>query len=345
MGIEGTIIDIYDDSTGAVGKSLVKEGSMSEIPNISWGDAGRSAKKLFAWESESRFPLDTIADIEQSSLYFSKTAHNIPYLDAVEIDKRIKRAAKFAGLSLQKSASSDLPVEKEWDMRPEDFAISIPEEQVSEGIRNKWPEFLYNGHFCLYPLNSEENIKTANMLFPKGLDGDLKAFRPFIAMEISKRIEGMEEGLQQKVANYLPVEEQVAEDQLTIRAYHAPKQADKFEALRPLIRESRIKFASALEALDIETGMTALYASGKGLVEPLVFLGGVEREKEADADIRIFSDKRDLPFSMFEKNANEMIDYFPNLANALSSSIELQTKIDGFSPNEKRVLWQVITGQ
>lgn len=346
--LNGNIIDIHDDIHGVFHTTQLKEKKAS----FDLGEAGRSDKKIFAWEEEKRFPLDTVEDIEASYIYFSKTASKIPYYERPLILDKIKKMASYADLDLnsipiyQEPSKTASDNNEGLDLDPlSDFSISLPKEQIGESIRQKYASFIYKDRFVLYPISSYELVKTANDNFPKGLEGELLPFRSFVATKIKEKCASYGLEPSKAVEKWLPITKSAALEDMSLRQFLFPSHSSHYNLLSSkfLVENSLPlpKFASLLEDLDRESGAYLEY-SKNSIRTPQSYLAGVEEDPIVETSVEILLDKAPIPFHFIKKTASSLVEEFPFMKEAVGSQSSFQDIVDSLTPDEKVVLYTKI---
>lgn len=330
------IYDHLDDPQHLVFAVIAKEYDIPDFVKSASSEEDRSNKKLFAWEHKSRFPMDTAHDLALSHLYFEKTAKNIPLNEHSFIRENLDRVALLMGVDLpsrlQKAASV------EYDIKLEDFAVSIPMSSFS--LREKYAKHEYNDHFVLYPLDNQESVKTANIRFPRGLDDELEYFRPQVAQAIASHLP--ESSLSYEVKQYLPIPKSATIEQLDYRIGMNTSKTASYEALKRDLSDpnmTAILFSYALEKLDNSVGMAQL-TKGANLLEGKRYIAGIYNDMNNPDNITILG--RELPFNTLVKSASRLIDIYPNIEQWMQTPAAAQTCIDNFSQSEKELLLRTV---
>jgi hypothetical protein len=334
------IFDFYDDPQGLILKVIEKETKVPELiksANTEIGAAGRSSKTLFAWPDEKRFPMDTPEDIVMSHLYFEKTASHIHPSIRDTIADNLQRVADFMGVPLQ-SMEKTATARTEYEIETKDFAVSLPAKSLPDTFLEKYAHHVYQEHFVLYPLNSEENVKKANMMFPKGLDNELEFFRPFIAKDIANKLEAVPAP---RVQEYLPIAKSAAIEQLEYRVAVFPDHSDKYQGLLDQLHQEDTnfaKFASALDSADTESGAKALYSRN--------FYGGMRYATGVVDDLpsheMLEFNGRELPFTLLQKSASSLKPIYPNIEETLKDYGQSQEFFGNMSVAEKQLILQTV---
>lgn len=347
------IFDIYDDNLGTIKQQLEIEyvwPTFLKSANFEIGEAGRAGLKVWAWPSERKFPIDNSADMIMSSLYFKKTAHQIkePWLRA-EIKSKIDLAMKLAGVEEPPlnpyTISND--AEPELGIALENFAVRVPETKVSDSMKQKYANYFYGDHFVLYPLDSYDNIKTANETFPSLLDEELSVFRPFVAKEIAAQIEDPEE-LMPNVKAYLPLSKIAAVEDVKTRSLLYPALSDSYEELAEKLEDGRVdnlmKFATELESLDFKEGNPIPLSYDKHVRPAYQYLMGLQQDDQP-VSIRVWDDLPALPFSLVEKAASDIEENLHMFKGGLlEDPVECQALVDSLSFEGKKLFYTLARG-
>ena len=191
-----SIIDFFDDPTGAVLRSYVAERGIESVPEYVTKDASlhpseviREEKSIFAWEQGSKFALDTPGDTWLSARYFEKTAHLIPFQYHDHIRDNIKKASTMHGIDIQ------LDVKIATENLPDDAFLVVEKVPVTDSILKQASEgSVVDGDdgfatIRAYPVDRPESIKTSALWFPRGLVGSLASQRRKVASRLAELCE------------------------------------------------------------------------------------------------------------------------------------------------------------
>ncbi len=277
-----TIVDIYDDNTRVLYNLITEQyvvPDFAKTASFGIGEAGRAFKKVFAEPRLTKFAMDTPADVWWSNAFFSKTADELSESQQFIVSNSLaERAAIFnidIDLTPVKAASvtciPEIPLDK--------FALSLPVEAFSDAFMSKYASYEYCNHIALYPLDNAKNIKIANTLFPKSLDGDLGIFRGMVAEKIASAMEEfkIDPQISPEVLRYTtPVTEHDVVTAFQERIRLSPESAEKYGSILQEFSEDRdiTKLAMTTSLLDKETGADRYYASA--YPDPFRYMAGVD---------------------------------------------------------------------
>lgn len=330
--MSSNIIDIFDDNSMVWLKSIIQRDF--EIPDyvkkasIETGDEGRKLKKSFAApELGNKFAMDTPADIWLSKAYLAKTANNISGYLVPKIEERLKENEALMGVDIQlKTKHASKPVEIKYEVPLEKFALAIPKEKFASNFVDKFKNFFYrDDHLCLYPLNTPDQIKTANNIFPKGLVDELELFRPVIAQKIAALTP--EENLSKNVQSYLPMSKSAALGMIETRISNYPKFATEYSKLKAEIIPGNelTKTAVALEKIDIASGANKY----NQIISPKALLRGVYEDKiENVYNTKVAYYNEEIPFNAFEVHKDELVRMFPDIIDYFEPT-KMASYLDG----------------
>lgn len=326
--MNSTILDVHDDSLKVIYKQVQTDFAVPEFiktANYELGDFGRSEKKLFAHPIEKRLPLDTESDVWMSAAYVEKNASQYTNFERSYIDREINRVATLMGIDLPKQKAKEASYE--FEIPVDKFAISIPMKEIKdETFLQKAANYAYNNHFVLYPLDTEENIKRCNNMFPIGLDGSFEAFRPKIASEIVNALPS-DINPSQEVKKYLPLSKKSSLTQLEYRSLKAPKFASEYKALEPLLNNNTIaEYAAKLVSLDKQAGLGYLYSSN--FFEPMRFLNGIKDDTVIPEDKKIKLAGKELTHDFIIRKSASIENIFPELKEIKTDADKVQSLFD-----------------
>lgn len=316
------ILDIQDDPNGVILQALVMSGV--GIPGFVKA-ASLDKKQVWAWPEEERFALDTPADIWLSKHYFSKTASNIPPIRRKMIGDTIDRAIKFAGIQIN---DLEPPQTKQASIAPTEFALRLKTAGVSEGLKAKYSQFVRDGEIVMYPVGSTEQVKLANLNFPKGLNNELAPMRPMVAQKLASLLPS--EDLTEAVKSYLPMTEKEASMQLDMRSGAAAEFSPMYQKAKEFLSPSmdRLKMASLISTIDKQSGLDQKY--GSQIKEASVFLRGVVAAEKLPQRLKIKS--ASVWDSVFDNGA------YDSIIPGLSSAEDKQALLDSQPESVKNVL-------
>jgi len=307
--LSNSILDISDDNQKAILKIIEKE---TEIPVFVKTASVTEEKKVYAIPEMKKFACDTPSDIWLSYQYLKKTASNLkPYVADVAM-RNIMKYANWMGVNLN-SREKNIELKEEYEIDKNDFALRIPKNELSEEFLSKNASYIYGNDLVLYPLNNKENIKKANMNFPKGLDGDLEGFRPMVATGISEKLPKDE--LSSQVKSYLPIPKSAAINQIEYRENKFPLWKDDYNRVKKMIQEENpniIKAASELEKIDDKVGASVLY--GDNFLSPLRYLQGIYDDTDYSYKKVKLASKEIFFRDLLSKKA-ELIDSIPETSD------------------------------
>lgn len=331
------IYDVIDDPEKLYYVSIERDFSIpSFVKTANDGVLDRNSKQVFAWESKSRFPLDTPEDVIMSHMYFEKTAHKIPYSDAVVIRQNINRVADFMNISFKpfvKAASVQLEIPLN------DFAVSLPLIKVPSEVLSKYANHVYGDSFVLYPLDTPENVHKANTLFPNGLDNELEFFRPSVAQAIIEKTSSLGITPSHKVLQYGPIPMSVVMDQLDYRILSNTEKTAEYQQLKDLLDSevyyTPVQLAEALSILDNQTNMMVTHKSAN-LIPAKDYIRGVYEDRELDTTVTILD--RSFPVELFSKLASSLSDMYPDAPSWGLSGKYAQRVVDNMNQLEQEHL-------
>lgn len=318
------ILDIQDDPQGHLLQAI---GTQVTIPKFV-KQASIDNKQVWAWEEEQKFALDTPADIWLSKQYFDKTASFIPEPLRRQVGARINQAIALAGVpieSSQKQASVST-------ISNEQFGLRLKVAGMNPAFVSNYTDFIRNGELVMYPLASSEQVKQANMHFPKGLNNELAPMRPAVAQKIASMLPL--EDLSSSVRAYLPMSHKEASFQLDVRSGAAPEYAAKYQEAKQFLgpEMDRLKFASVIRTLDKQSGIAATYAGR--VKEASEFLRGVHAPEKEPYKVKVKT--ASVWDSMFDDGS------FDTWVPGLSKSANKQELIDLQPESVKNVIFNQI---
>lgn len=340
------IIDFYDDKQKLIFNIIDREFKLpTSVKTASLEDVAltRKEKKAFALPLEKKFPLDTAEDIILSHLYLKKTASRLDKSSASFAQNAINKAASFANVDLTNLNKKPV-LEYEIDLK--DFAIAIPKERLDIETRTKAANYIYNDHFCLYPLDTPENIKTANLMFPRGLE-EFPELKPIIASKILDKVD--EDELSPRVAEYRPISKSAMLQQLELREALNPIEeypnaysflAKEFKTA-PDTLANRQKFASILTELDKRSGVANL--PKRQYTGADKFLCGWEEDLEKRAHVII--DDREFSMKHIQKYASMMEQVYPESRHYIKSVDSFEKFLSNKNDHDLNVLKGIFTSR
>lgn len=298
------IIDALDDVNNFIGVVIEKENDFPafvKAASIEYGQAGRDKKSIFAYPEKQKFPLDTPSDIVLSHAYFQKTAHLLPNeFVRAEVSQRIKRASVFAGVPLDFSKPAVIGT-KQASIPNEEFLVRVKTANCKETTCQDFNEFIQNDEIVMYPMQTPDQIKMANLNFPNALTGELVLQRPSVARKLASMMPF--DDLTPAVQAYLPMKRSSFEIELESRAIKFPKFASLYERIKDSVDETTdpTKVALLVNELDKRSGAVEHY--GKQIKEASIFLNGVQATPKAPA--KIFIKEASFPITkLIEKEAS-----------------------------------------
>jgi hypothetical protein len=266
------MFDFIDDKQKKLLRSIEREFHVPDICKQASLNTNRDSKEIFAWEEERKFPMDTPEDLYLSYLYFQKTAHNIPEHIRDEIEKNFHDYAEMLGFSLELKPKTANVVETPAKSY---FSVRVPINDIKDSrIIQKFASCIQGDEIVMYPMDTEEDVRLANMYFPMALDGPFEVFRCKVARDIADRLD--ESALSQKVRDYLPLPPAVVQDQIEIRKRLAPAFAPHYEKAASLVqgRVNTNKLASFIQMLDM-LDKQANIEEDFGIMSPAEFVRGI----------------------------------------------------------------------
>lgn len=309
------IYDIYDDEHGHMYSVISKEYNTHLVKSAS------QEPKHFAWREEKKFALDTPDDIALSYLYFQKTASDVPEEVRYDIKTKLEKAASFHNLNWNHFHKEPVKVA---EINPDQFALSIPLNKIPPTMKTKVANYIYNNHFSMYPLNTEENVKSANYMFPQGLD-DFPQFKPLVAQKIAEAI-GDVEKLKPQVAEWLPFSKTAMLEELDTRATVSGNSmfsdiAREFSTLEDTLETraymyKKMKTASTIQPEDARHSFQP----------PEKFLSGWKEDIVVKRDFKI--NNRSYPENLFKSKAASLAEYYPEIKSLCKKPVDLQDYLE-----------------
>lgn len=328
------MFDIYDDEHGFLLKVIEREYDTKRIKTASLTEEPRA----FAWSEEKKFPIDTIPDIQMSYLYFQKTASDISPGIRELVERKIKTAAQFNNINLDDLHKERVLVAQ---IRPEEFAVSIPLNQLPPEMKSKvkTANYIYNNNFSIYPLNNHENVKTANYMFPEGLE-DFPQLQPVVAQRIAEKLDPS--ALTAKVKAQMPfskmamIEELDARDSLSSGKVNVLSKIKTAFTNLPDTKDNRYQMYKIMKS----ASAVLLEDSKMNYSKPEKFLQGWVEDIPVSTDFIINNHRYNQ--KAFMKSASALREYYPEVYSLTRDPHKLKEYLESLENDDLDVIENIL---